>query len=424
MSRSLPTFWALHPDTLKARADVAPPPAVGGIASMAINGPVYKDKHPTAPSWAAVREFIAAAKADPSITGVAFYADSGGGAVAGMQSAAHALRAMGKPSLMIVADGAACGSAVFYFGSACSLGIWAAPLAMVGGIGVYIPIDSDPVDPAIVSSLTPAKHLPDTDPRAQASIQRAAEGIAAVMLADMAAWKGLSGPEEAARFYGEGEMFVAADAPAGMIAGLAMDPPLHLFNPAGALPAIPGGDPMAGLDPRAEAEGMPPDVAEPMAEVEAEPEVDYSALTPEERAALVEEMKVKIAEIEAIDAPAEPAAPAPNASARRAAGEAFASSLVATGKVLPAQRSAWVAKYTASPDAAVVEAQALKPALHTRPNGDARREPAAPRIKTGHDAVQHAKAFAKVQGIPFAAAVARLCEADPHFNELITGGAR
>ena len=406
-------FWALHPDAIGARVDVSPVMPVDGLAFMSIVGPVQRDAHPTAPSWAAVREFIATSKADPLIKGVAFLADSGGGAVAGMQSAAYAIRSLGKPSMMVVPDGGVCGSAVFYVGQACSLGIFAAPLSMVGGVGVYIPMDPDPIDPAVVSSLTPAKHLSDSDPRAQAGAQQAADDLAAVMLTDLAAWRGLSGPDEAARFYGEGAMVVASRAAAaGMIAGCHLEPPFHLFNPAGPPPAIPGGAPMPGANARAEAEGLNPEaLAESVAEVEAEAEPDFAAMTPEERAALIDELQAKIAAIKAADAPA------PDMSKQAAA---FSAGLVAKGHVLPRDRATWERDFIADPGGTAVKALALKPALHTVAKGDARREPAPAMAMTGTSASAKAKAYAKEKGLTYSHAVSVL-SADPAFKAAIMG---
>ena len=392
------TSWAITPEALDstlaamARTDakalaydgepaadpraytVADGVAVVPICGVLMNGPTWLAPVFGGTAWATVMACLDAAKADPSVRAVLLDIDSPGGEVTGMQAVGHAVQGLGKPTAAYI-SGRGC-SAALYLAAAAGQ-VWASPTSIIGCVGVAIPVSRGPGETQIVSSLTPAKNRGTSTPEGAAEAQQAADDLADVMLGDMARWSGLADATAAAERFGRGATFVGTRAHTlGMVAGLAVSIPFHVFNPAGNVPAIPGGDPMAGLDPRAEAEGMPPDVAEPMAEVEAEPEVDYSALTPEERAALVEEMNAKIAEIEAIDAPAEPAAPAPNASARRAAGEAFASSLVATGKVLPANRSAWVAKYTASPDSAVVEALALKPALHTQATGDARREPA------------------------------------------------
>lgn len=385
-------FWAVHPEALKARADVAPraqSPAVevGGIVDLPIRGPVLKDKRPGFASWADIREQMAAAKVDPNVRGILFRIDSPGGDVAGMQAAANDLRNLGKPSAVFVE--ALCCSAAFYFATATG-NVWAIPSALVGGVGVYIPVDSDPADPAVVSRVTPGKHLPDSDPRAQEAAQGAADDLAECMLSDMARWAGLPDSAAAAVHFGSGFPIVAVRAHAGgMIQGTAMDPPFHLFNPAGLAPAIPGGAPMPGANARAEAEGLAPEaLAEPVAEVEVEPAPDYAAMSPEERAALLEELKATMDAIKAVDKPADPA---PDMSGQAAA---FSAGLVAKGHILPRDRAVWERDFIANPGGTAVKALALKPALHTVPKGDARREPAPIMAKDQASAVQAAQALA------------------------------
>lgn len=151
---------------------------------------------------------------------------------------------------------------------------------------------------------------------------------------------------------------------------------------------------MPGADARAEVEGLAPEaLAEPVAEMdEAEDAPDYAAMSPEERAALKEKLRAELAALEAADAP--PAAAVPDPEARAAAAAAFSRSLVDRNLALPSARAQWERDYMANPDAAVVKAAGLKPALHTAPKGDARREQAPAPVKDQAGAVKAAQALA------------------------------
>lgn len=385
MPRNFPAFWAVNPEAIDARAEMAPRPSApivadDGIVRLDIRGPVLRKMRVGYASWEEVEARTRQATADPAVRGVLYLIDSPGGDVSGMQAAAYAVRRMreaGKVAAAFV-DGGQCNSAAFYFGLSTG-NLWATPMGLVGGTGVLVPIDTDPADPAVVSKLTPAKHLPDTDPRAQAAIQQAADDLAGCMLADMATWAGLPNAAAAALFYGEGAVLVATRAfEAGMIHGLSMEPPLHLFQPAGPAPADPKGAPMDPMEPEAEAEVIP---------TEAEATEEPAAAEPV--AMTAEEIDAKIAELQALKAKMAP--PAPDMPQKAAA---FSADLVAKGFVLPAKRGEWERDYQRDPHATALKALALKPALHTVATGDARREAAPLKAGTKQEAEAAIKARA------------------------------
>lgn len=375
-----------------------------GVATIAIRGPLVNCACLAmivgGMTWDSIRASIAQAKADPNVRAVLLDIDSPGGEVAGMQATGHALRALGKPSLAYI-SGAGCSAALYLAAAADS--IWAARMGAVGCVGVAMMIREGEGEQGrqIVSSLTPHKNRPLSTPEGEASAQLAVNDLAAEMLGDMAAWKGLPDAAAAARFFGAGEVLVATRAHSlGMVAGLSLSPPLHLLNPAGQAPAHTGGVP---VDDEIEAEG------EALAE---EVEAEEVEMTPEEKAARIKELEDELRMLKGESTPEEPPGPA---------ALAFAERLVTEKAINPAERAQRAQAFQRDPAKALREAPKAGAAYHM-PRGEGVKPKAAARWKNATEAMAHAKAFAAEKNITLTEATARLCETDAQFNNLITGG--
>lgn len=382
---------------------------IDGVATIAIRGPLVNcgclAMIVGGMTWDSIRASIAQAKADPNVRAVLLDIDSPGGEVAGMQATGHALRALGKPSLAYI-SGAGCSAALYLAAAADS--IWAARMGAVGCVGVAMMVREGEGEQGrqIVSSLTPHKNRPLSTPEGEASAQLAVNDLAAEMLGDMAAWRGLPDAAAAARFFGAGEVLVATRAHSlGMVAGLSVGVPLHLFNPAGGPPAHTGGVP---VDDEIEAEG------EALAEEGAEAE--EAEMSPEEKQARIEQLEEELRKLKGEPEPEPDAAPGP-------AALAFADRLVADKAINPAGRAKAARDYQRDPIKAMREAPAAG-AAYRAPAGNAVKPKAGPRWKNATEAMVHAKAFAAEKNITLTEATARLCETDAQFNNLITGGAR
>lgn len=163
------------------------------------------------------------------VTSVVFDINSPGGMVAGCQSAAMAVEALGQvvPTTAYV-DGEAC-SAGYWLAAACKR-IVVTPTSSVGCIGAVMTFVSYSEDLVsvdyVVSSQTPYK-VPDVEvDEDRARIQRQVDDIAAVFLSELARLRGVAGGAEAlAEQYGQGDVFVGAAALArGMVDEVAMLP--------------------------------------------------------------------------------------------------------------------------------------------------------------------------------------------------------
>lgn len=114
-----------------------------GIATIAISGVIGKKL----PKWIAeffgmtdvdeVSAMVKLANADPEVRGILLDIDSPGGTVAGVPEVADEIRASGKP-VFAFSDGLMASAA--YWLAAGASGIFASPSALVGSIGVFVPI--------------------------------------------------------------------------------------------------------------------------------------------------------------------------------------------------------------------------------------------------------------------------------------------
>jgi len=123
--------------------------------------------------------------------------DSPGGQVAGAHDIAALVAGLGIPTVAEV-RGSAC-SAAYWLASACD-SILATPDAMLGSVGVLMPAPpAREMEGVAVASLSPRKGLRD-DPQ----WQELADDAAALMLADIARWRGLGSAADVSAAYGGG----------------------------------------------------------------------------------------------------------------------------------------------------------------------------------------------------------------------------
>jgi hypothetical protein len=145
-------------------------------------------------------------------------------------------------------------------------------------------------------------------------------------------------------------------------------------------------------------------------------EAEEAEMSPEEKAARIEQLEEELRKLKGEPEPEPDAAPGP-------AALAFADRLVTDKAINPAGRAKAARDYQRDPIKAMREAPAAG-AAYRAPAGNAVKPKAGPRWKNATEAMVHAKAFAAEKNITLTEATARLCETDAQFNNLITGGAR
>jgi signal peptide peptidase SppA len=155
---------------------------------------------------------------DPKVKSILFEIDSPGGEVTGCGELAQAIfNARGSKPIVAYVGGEAC-SAAYWVASACDH-IVAAPTAVLGCLGVVgVYTDRTAADEKagvrryeIVSSQTPNKRPDMTTKAGRDLVQAQMDSLADVFLGDVATYRGVS-PDQVAKQFGEGGVFIGADA--------------------------------------------------------------------------------------------------------------------------------------------------------------------------------------------------------------------
>jgi ClpP class serine protease len=234
--------WAIVPEELEriasiaARANEAPEAVAArlgrpldntrrvtvrdGTAIIPVTGPIFRRANLfTEISGATSVEILAtdiqAAIDHPSTERILLDIDSPGGQATGISELAAMIAASPKPTVAYV-DGMAA-SAAYWIASAADQ-IVVSNTAMLGSIGVVASFRAEKDAPIkIISSQSPLKQAgPDTEP-GRAEIQRVVDDLAAVFIADVAAYRDTD-PETVASQFGRGGVLVGAHAVAAGMA--------------------------------------------------------------------------------------------------------------------------------------------------------------------------------------------------------------
>lgn len=176
---------------------------------------------------------------------------------------------------------------------------------------------------------------------------------------------------------------------------------VRTLQPAGIVPA----KEVLVEDYETEVEGMEP---------EAE---DGGEMTPEQKEARIAELEAELAKLKG--EPAEKRGePEPGVAAT-----AFADRLVDERAINPADRRVWAVRYEIDAAKAMQEAPKSGSA-YRQAVGSAEKPKAEPRWRNATQAMAHARQLSSEKGMSLQEATARLCETDPLFNKLVTGGVR
>lgn len=228
--------WAIQPETLETLTAIAlrendTPSAVAarlgcplentrtvthrdGAAIIPVTGPIFRRANLfTEVSGATSVEVLAtdiqAAIDDPAVSRLVLEIDSPGGQAAGIGDLAAQIRQSPKPVIAHVDNLAA--SAAYWIASAAQE-IVVSPGAMLGSIGVvatYRPEKDAPIK--VISSQSPLKQAaPDTE-HGRADTQRIVDQLAALFIADVAAYRGTD-PATVESKFGQGSLLIAAEA--------------------------------------------------------------------------------------------------------------------------------------------------------------------------------------------------------------------
>jgi ClpP class serine protease len=232
----LGTAWAIDPESMQTIVDIAQrandaPEAVAarlgrpldntrrvterdGAAVIPISGPIFRRANlfteiSGATSVEVLAQDLATAIADPSINNIVLEIDSPGGQATGIAELAAQIRDSSKPIIAYV-DGMAASAA--YWLAAAADTVIVSPTALIGSIGVVASYRTEKDAPIrIISSVSPLKQAsPDTD-AGRAEAQRIVDELAAVFVADIAAYRNTS-VEQVLQDFGRGGVRVGADA--------------------------------------------------------------------------------------------------------------------------------------------------------------------------------------------------------------------
>ena len=205
-----------------------------GTAVIPITGPIFRRANLfTEVSGATSVEILAAdiraAAENPRIDRIVLEIDSPGGEASGIAELAGMIRSVPKPVVAYV-DGMAA-SAAYWLASAAD-DIVASPTSLLGSIGVvatYRPEKDGPIK--IISNVSPLKQVTPDTPEGRVEAQRVVDDLAAVFVADVAAFRNRS-VETVLSDFGRGGILVGA---AAVTAGLAdnLNTFESLFHPAG-----------------------------------------------------------------------------------------------------------------------------------------------------------------------------------------------
>lgn len=202
---------------------------VGGVAVIPIQGTLMRHADMLtevsgATSYASIRRDLRTALEDPAVQQIVLRIDSPGGEAKGCSDLAQEIRAAtARKPVTAYVDGQACSAA--YWLAAATGRIVCGPTAVLGSIGCVIGFadDSGAKEKAgikeiqIVSSQSPNKRSSPVNDEVLARLQERADALAAVFIADVAKFRGVS-PATVTADYDAGGVLVGA---AALKAGLA-----------------------------------------------------------------------------------------------------------------------------------------------------------------------------------------------------------
>ena len=194
-----------------------------GIALISVLGPLvrYADvmaEISGATSYATLAKEIDMALDNPEVKTIILEFNSGGGTVTSCSELASQLRENNgfsnnkDKSIVAFIDGQCC-SAAYWLASACSR-IYASNTAIIGSIGVQMLAQADEKDSGeikFLSSHSPNKNAPVSSKEGKEERQRIVDDLGEVFVEAVASNRGIT-REEVLKNYGQGSVFVAADA--------------------------------------------------------------------------------------------------------------------------------------------------------------------------------------------------------------------
>lgn len=220
------------PASLFGEAD-DPTPALltveGGVAKIAVRGVMFQhaswwDRYLGTSSYEAIGEALAFAVASADVSSIVLVVDSPGGQATGCGELAAEIRAAaGRKPTMAFVPGQAC-SAAYYLASA-TREIVVAPSAVLGSIGTIVVLYDDSKfmeslgikEIPVVSSVSPNKYPDIATDEGIALYQELVDSMAALFVADVAKYRGVSA-STVKKDFGAGWVRLGADAVASGLA--------------------------------------------------------------------------------------------------------------------------------------------------------------------------------------------------------------
>lgn len=216
-----PTLSQMEKAMLAAKAEPVPAMAGnevvihGNTALIPIHGPLlrYEGFLSRILGWTSVEALaltLSSLAKNSDVFRIVLDFDSPGGQVSGIAELAEMIRAIDKP--VIAFAGGSCASAAYWLASAADT-IIMSKTAMVGSVGVAVVVRTakDPDSVEIVSSQSPHKRPDVSTDSGRAQVQALVDSLAAVFVADVAAYRQTS-PERVISDFGAGAVLLGQEA--------------------------------------------------------------------------------------------------------------------------------------------------------------------------------------------------------------------
>ena len=188
-----------------------------GTALIPVVGPIVRradlfSRISGATDLSTIRDDLTAAADMGAVQRIMMVHHSPGGETTGISELAAYIRQIDAMKPIVAFAEGTMASASYYLGCA-AREVIAAPMAVIGSIGVRMAIRKDPQGSVFefVSSQSPKKKLDPETADGQASIQQLMDDLAAVFITDVAAYRGVS-EETVLADFGQGGVFAAARA--------------------------------------------------------------------------------------------------------------------------------------------------------------------------------------------------------------------
>lgn len=200
-----------------------------GVATIAVKGPITNTVDlitsfifGRTTTWPAIRDAIASAEADPSVTSIDFDVDSPGGTIAGMFDTMSAIAAITKPTRAIVTNHAA--SAAFALVSQVDTVVATSRSVSFGSVGVVVDTFIWPEDISIASTNAPKKRPDLKTEEGRAIVREELDELHNLMVEEIARGRKMTVSAVNSDF-GQGGMMLADKAlAAGMIDSITTSP--------------------------------------------------------------------------------------------------------------------------------------------------------------------------------------------------------